>query len=220
MPIIAVANQKGGVAKTTTSIHLGAAIAEQGHTVLLVDLDPQGHLAEGLGIVAERLPTEMSDVIEGTKRLVDVIIPSIRPNLDLAPSNIRAWNPDPDDLSGTLLAHAEHLVPGRTEQDVLYEVLLKLGLDLAVPIATQTIAGKPVHSVGGGVLMVCLSDGIDSKVAEDLALGIAEWRKALAPAGETVAVFKDSGFADDVAKTNLSAILEQSGFEKMNIRSL
>src|SRR5918997_457886 len=89
MPIIAVANQKGGVAKTTTVIHLGAAIAEQGHKVLLVDLDPQGHLAEGLGIVAERLPLEMSDVIEGTKRIADVIMPGIRPNLDLAPSNIK-----------------------------------------------------------------------------------------------------------------------------------
>ncbi len=52
MPIIAVANQKGGVAKTTSVVHLGAAIAEQGHKVLLVDLDPQGHLAEGFGIVA------------------------------------------------------------------------------------------------------------------------------------------------------------------------
>src|SRR3954452_10507138 len=89
MSIIAVANQKGGVAKTTTVLHLGAALAEQGQKVLLVDLDPQGHLAEGLGIIAERLPTEMSDVIEGTKRIIDVIIPNIRPNLDLAPSNIK-----------------------------------------------------------------------------------------------------------------------------------
>ncbi len=87
--VIAVANQKGGVAKTTTVIHVGAAIAELGYKVLLVDLDPQGHLAEGFGIVSERLTTEMSDVIEGTRRITDVIIPGIRPNLDLAPSNIK-----------------------------------------------------------------------------------------------------------------------------------
>ena len=87
--VIAVANQKGGVAKTTTVIHVGAAIAELGYKVLLVDLDPQGHLAEGFGIVSERLTTEMSDVIEGTRRITEVIIPSIRPNLDLAPSNIK-----------------------------------------------------------------------------------------------------------------------------------
>lgn len=59
--VIAVANQKGGVAKTTTVIHLGAAIAEQGKKVLLVDLDPQGHLAEGFGIVSDKLTTEISD---------------------------------------------------------------------------------------------------------------------------------------------------------------
>lgn len=87
--VIAVANQKGGVAKTTTTIHLGVAIAELGHTVLLVDLDPQGHLAEGFGIVSEGLKTEMSDVIEGARRITDVIIPNVRPNLDLAPSNIK-----------------------------------------------------------------------------------------------------------------------------------
>ena len=49
--IVAVSSQKGGTAKTTTTIHLSAAIAEMGHPVLMVDLDPQGHLAEGFGIV-------------------------------------------------------------------------------------------------------------------------------------------------------------------------
>jgi len=87
--IIAVANQKGGVAKTTTVIHLGAAIAEQGKRVLLVDLDPQGHLAEGFGIVSDKLKAEISDVLDGSKRISEVVIPSVRPNLDLAPSNIR-----------------------------------------------------------------------------------------------------------------------------------
>jgi chromosome partitioning protein len=87
--VIAVANQKGGVAKTTTVIHLGAALAEVGKRVLLVDLDPQGHLAEGFGIVSEQLPLEMSNVLEGAKRITDIIIPAVRPNLDLAPSNIR-----------------------------------------------------------------------------------------------------------------------------------
>src|SRR3712207_3998283 len=87
--VIAVANQKGGVAKTTTVIHIGVALAELGKKVLLVDLDPQGHLAEGFGLVSDQLEAEMSDVLEGSKRISDIIIPGIRPNLDLAPSNIR-----------------------------------------------------------------------------------------------------------------------------------
>ena len=87
--VIAVANQKEGVAKTTTVIHLGAAIAEQGKRVLLVDLDPQGHLAEGFGIVSDKLKTEMSDVLDGSKKIAEIIIRNIRPSLDLAPSNIR-----------------------------------------------------------------------------------------------------------------------------------
>jgi len=87
--ILAIVNQKGGVAKTTTTIHLGVALAHLGKKVLLVDLDSQGHLAEGFGIVADNLTLEMSDVFEGSKKVTDIIIPEIRPTLDLAPSNVR-----------------------------------------------------------------------------------------------------------------------------------
>jgi chromosome partitioning protein len=87
--IIAVVNQKGGVAKTTTTIHVGVALAHLGKKVLLVDLDSQGHLAEGFGIVADKIAQEMSDVFEGSKGIKDIIMPNIRPHLDLAPSNVR-----------------------------------------------------------------------------------------------------------------------------------
>ncbi len=133
-------------------------------------------------------------------------------------SNIRAWEPDADDLERQLLAYSEHLTPGRTEQDVLYELLLKLGLDLCVPIETRTIAGKKVHAVGGGALIVCLGDGLDLDVVETLATGIIAWREELDVAGDTRVVFKDSGFVDDVAKTNMAAILHQRGVT--DVRSL
>lgn len=136
----------------------------------------------------------------------------------LASSNIHAWEPEPADLKGTLLANAEHLVPGRTEQDVLYELLLKLGLDLCVPIEKKEIAGKAVHSIGGGTLIVCLADGLTKDTVEKLANGIVAWRKELAPAIDTRVVFKDSGFADDVAKTNMAAILNQNDI--LDVRSL
>ena len=133
-------------------------------------------------------------------------------------SNIRTWDPDHDDLDQTLLDSIEHLKPGRSEADVLYELLLKLGLDLCVPIETQTMAGKDVHSVGGGVLITCLAEAIAGDDVESLALGIVEWRWRLAPAGDTTCVFRDSAFADDVVKTNMAAILEQHGIA--NVRSL
>jgi adenine-specific DNA-methyltransferase len=133
-------------------------------------------------------------------------------------SNIRVWEPDHDNLDRTLLDAVEHLNPGRSEADVLCEVLLKLGLDLCVPIEKRTIAGKEVHAVGGGVLLACLAEQIRRDAVELLALGIVEWHQALAPAGDTTCVFRDSAFADDVAKTNMAAILKQYGIA--NVRSL
>lgn len=133
-------------------------------------------------------------------------------------SNIRAWDPDPNDLEGTLLENVEHIRPDRSEQDVLYELLLKLGLDLCVPIEERTIAGKTVHSIGGGVLLACLAERIGRDEVEPLAEGIVGWHRELAPAGDVTCVFRDSAFTDDVAKTNLAAILDQHGLE--NVRSL
>ena len=133
-------------------------------------------------------------------------------------SNIQAWDPNPDDLKGALLAGLDHIEPGRTEQDILYELLLKLGLDLCVPIETKTIAGKSVHSVGAGTLFACLDEAIARDDVEPLAAGIADWHGVLAPAGECTVVFRDSAFADDVAKTNLAETLKQRGLG--NVRSL
>ncbi len=127
-------------------------------------------------------------------------------------SNIRAWNPNRSDLEGSLFANIEHLQPGRSDTDVLYELLLKLGLDLCVPISARQVAGKTVHSIGGGVLMACLEPRIAVNEAEALAQGMAAWRKEQAPAGETTAVFRDSAFENDVAKSNLAAILQQHDF--------
>jgi adenine-specific DNA-methyltransferase len=136
----------------------------------------------------------------------------------LASSNIRAWEPNRDDLPATLEESIDHLKSDRTEQDILFELLLKLGLDLTVPMEQKTIAGKAVHSVGTGTLLACMAEKIAVNEVEPLALGIVTWHKALAPAGEPMVVFRDSAFADDVAKTNLTAILQQHGLS--NVRSL
>jgi len=133
-------------------------------------------------------------------------------------SNIRAWEPDRGDLDRSLLDSIEHIKGDRSEQDVLYELLLKLGIDLCVPIETRTIAGKIVYSIGAGTLITCLDEKMARGEIEPLALGIAGWRDELAPAGDSTVVFRDSAFPDDVGKTNLAAILQQHGLE--NVRSL
>ena len=133
-------------------------------------------------------------------------------------SNIRAWEPDRNDLDGALLENIDHIKPGRSEEDILYEILLKLGLDLCVPIETRNIVGKSVRSIGAGTLIACLEEKITHEEVELLAHGIAEWHDELAPVGDSTVVFRDSAFADDVAKTNLAAIPEQRGLE--NVRSL
>jgi adenine-specific DNA-methyltransferase len=133
-------------------------------------------------------------------------------------SNIREWNPDQENLAQTLLDHHEHILDGRTEADIVYELLLKLGLDLCVTLESRTVADKTVGAVGGGVLMLCLAETISANEVEMVAAGMVAWHKELAPAGDSTVVFRDSAFADDVAKTNMTAILAQNGLD--NVRSL
>ena len=136
----------------------------------------------------------------------------------LTNSNIQAWNPDRTDLEETLLSHEEHLIEGRSEQDVLYELLLKRGVDLAVPIESREIAGKNIYSIGYGVLFACLDESVTREQVEDIAQAIIDWHGELAPSSETHVFFRDSAFRDDVSKTNMAAILEQNGIN--HVRSL
>jgi adenine-specific DNA-methyltransferase len=133
-------------------------------------------------------------------------------------TNIREWDANRENLAESLEAAVGHLKTDRTEQDILFEILLKLGLDLCVPIETKKIAKHEVRSIGAGILLVCLSTSIPQADVEPLALGMVAWHKELKPAGETTVVFRDSAFTDDVAKTNLAKILEQHGLE--TVRSL
>lgn len=138
--------------------------------------------------------------------------------LKLDSSNLNIWDPNRQELPSSLLASIEHIKPDRSEQDLLYELLLKRGLDLCVPIEQKVLASKTVHSIGAGVLLVCLAERIAREEVEELAQGLVAWHKELATAGESTCIFRDSAFVDDVAKTNLAAILEQHGLSQ--VRSL
>ena len=90
--MLAVANQKGGVGKTTTAINLGTALAAIGEEVLIIDLDPQGNASTGLGIDRRNRRYSTYDVLIGEAPLRDAIVPTAVPRLHLAPSTL--------DLSG------------------------------------------------------------------------------------------------------------------------
>jgi len=138
--------------------------------------------------------------------------------LKLAKSSLEEWQPQLSALASVLANGGEHLRPDRSDLDLIVELLLKRGLDLCVPIEEKAIAGKKVHSIGAGSLIVCLDKKITHADGEALALGIAAWHKEIAPAGETAVIFRDDAFADDVVKTNVAAILDQRGLK--NVRSL
>ena len=88
MRIFAVANQEGGVGKTTTTTSVGAALAEMGHRVLIVDLDPQGNATTGLGVDARQFERSVYDVLLNDVPLVDVVEPTGFPNLFVAPATL------------------------------------------------------------------------------------------------------------------------------------
>lgn len=86
--IIAIANQKGGVGKTTTSINLSSCIAAKGKKVLVIDIDPQGNTTSGFGIEKNELENTVYELILGDISIEDCIVKDIFPNISILPSNV------------------------------------------------------------------------------------------------------------------------------------
>ncbi|MDF1543231.1 MAG: site-specific DNA-methyltransferase [Anaerosomatales bacterium] len=128
-------------------------------------------------------------------------------------TNIKPWDGDFDNLQPNLLAAVDNIKHDRSEDDVLYELLLKYGLDLSLPIEERTVEGKRVFILGAGALVVCLASDVTLKVVE----GIGALKDELRPEVIRV-VFRDASFKDDVVKTNAVQILKRAGID--DIKSL
>lgn len=221
--VIAIANQKGGSAKTTTALNLGSELALLGRSTLLVDLDPQGHLSEGLGLSAGELTRELSEVLDGKCTLEEIVQP-VRPQLDLAPTNIRLSYLEPYLITRARredrLRHA--LAPVRERYDfILIDCPPSLGIltvnafsaaqELLVPMTAEFFA------LLGVSLLLETVDAMRADLNPDLALvGILPTRvnrtvhardvieRLHDELGSTVRVF-DPGVPETVAVRNAAA---------------
>lgn len=124
--------------------------------------------------------------------------------LKLDSSNIKTWDSNFENLEQNLLDSVENIKNDRTPQDLLYEILLKYGLDLTLPIEEKTLHGKKVFVIGYGALIVCLDDEITLEVVEAIAKLKTEYKSEI-----TRVVFKDSSFENAVVKTNALQVLKQ-----------
>jgi adenine-specific DNA-methyltransferase len=125
-------------------------------------------------------------------------------------SNIKGWDSAFDNLETNLLDAVDNIKSDRSSEDLLYEILLKYGLDLTLPIEEKTINNKKVFIIGFGALVVCLDDDITTDTVEAIAKLKEEYKSEVMRV-----VFKDSSFKDAVVKTNAIQILKQFGIDEV-----
>ncbi len=129
-------------------------------------------------------------------------------NFKLDTSNIKKWQADGDTLEAALGFAVDNIVAGRSELDVVYEIILKMGLSLTYPVVERNVNGKRIYIIGDGALMICL----DSNITLDVAEGMVSLQKEYQPEVWKV-VFYDNGFVDDQTKTNSKEILKNAGLD-------
>lgn len=135
-------------------------------------------------------------------------------------SNINTWDTSPSNLEGALYNSVQNIKSDRTEYDLLYEILLKYGIDLVQTINEHVLAGKKVYEMGAGALIVCMADQVKQEVAEAIAQLWKEVKPAAIDESSKAAincrvVFKDNGFDDNNDKTNVLQILKQHGIDNV-----
>ncbi|RDV35232.1 site-specific DNA-methyltransferase [Lysinibacillus capsici] len=135
--------------------------------------------------------------------------------LKLDTSNIREWNLDFADLEDKLDLYETPFIDGRSELDIVYEIILKQGLELTYPIDTFEVNSQTVYDIAFGSLFVCLSQ----KINADIAKAIIERRNEQGTETSSV-IFSDAGFENDSNKLNCIEILKDAGYPEDNLLTL
>ncbi|MFN8765452.1 MAG: site-specific DNA-methyltransferase [Pirellulaceae bacterium] len=136
----------------------------------------------------------------------------------LASSCFKPWTTASNQIAQNVELFVDNILPGRNNDDLLTEVMLKLGIELTSPGEGRLIGNMNVQALGNGSVIACFAPSIEESDVERLALGIIAFRDDLQPVGETICIFRDDAFKNDVVKTNLSLILQQYGIA--SVRSL
>lgn len=131
----------------------------------------------------------------------------------LETSNIKEWNGTVENIQDLIQSLESNLVEGRTTEDLLYEILLKIGLPLTSSIEEISVADKKVYDVAFGSVLLCLEDDITLDVVNGMLSYVSEDI-------ETKVIFKEIGFVNDTVKTNAIQTLKKHGIKEENIRSV
>ncbi|PPF11596.1 site-specific DNA-methyltransferase [Rathayibacter sp. AY1D3] len=127
----------------------------------------------------------------------------------LASSNLRAWD-GTGELS--LLDAVDNLVDGRTTDDLLVEMMLRLGIELNTPVETREIAGSTLYNLGRGTLYAFFGEDVTTARATEIGRALVRWRSENPVDTDVTLVVRDTGFVDSSAKLNLDAAIKQAGF--------
>ncbi|MCT7909434.1 site-specific DNA-methyltransferase [Arcobacter lacus] len=130
--------------------------------------------------------------------------------LKLDSSNIKSWDSDFENLEANLLESVENIKSDRSEENLLYEILLKYGLDLTLPIDEKEVNGKKLYNIGFGALIICLDKNISIDITDEIIAIKKEYDSEI-----TRVVFKDSGFKNATEKTNIIKTLNQNGIDEV-----
>lgn len=147
--------------------------------------------------VAENLTLESADIDLGFR------------SYRLSTSNLKPW-----DGTGelNLMESVDNLIEGRSTDDLLVEMMLRLGIELTTSVATREVAGSTLYNLGGGTLYAFFGENVTTEQSIEVARELVRWRDENPVESEVTIVVRDTGFVDSSAKLNLEAAVKQAGF--------